>query len=322
MVLQRRQRLDAPLIRFHVGCGIAFLVDAKEERPERCQEKQNRQKREAHERDGDEMHFVPRTGCERGSLRRLPHPGELRIPLDELAHVVANIASGRASSRPRSSGTFSIASRNADSWRIWRTVRPLVFTYTPAPGRRGADEVETVAASRLPRWVALARPENLVEALAGGLNQLVEVDVRVTSKSLSRLATRASRARRIGVRGNQHPREVDPVERAEVDHRPVRDAVAHRREELFEPRSRPGRTGAAIVNARWNGIGFKPRSRARSGGSCPLPVHEPEVDAGRDLADLVTDPAARRTTSSSSRGRSTPRRRTSSPPCRPSRAPT
>src|SRR3989442_11045064 len=61
----------------------------------------------------------------------------------------------------------------------------------------------------------------------------------------------------------------------------------------FRLSTSPGRTFAASVSATWCGI-----SRTRSGRErerevqdpVALPVDEPEVDAGRDLADLVPDP--------------------------------
>ena len=47
--------------------------------------------------------------------------------------------------------------------------------------------------------------------------------------------------------------EVDARERAEIQNRAVRDAVAHRLEQALELARAPARTGATIVSARWYG---------------------------------------------------------------------
>jgi hypothetical protein len=78
--------------------------------------------------------------------------------------------------------------------------------------------------------------EDAVDACGRGLHQLLEVsfcaDVEVAEQDQARGQPLAGLA---GVRGHQHqPREVHAVERAEVDHRSVRDAVAHRGEETLD----------------------------------------------------------------------------------------
>ena len=89
---------------------------------------------------------------------------------------------------------------------------------------------------RLAFRVALAAPEDPVDARARGLHQLLEVsvhgDVEVAEQDHARGQPHAGV---VGVGGRHHqPREVDAVESAEVDHRSVRDAVAHGGEQALD----------------------------------------------------------------------------------------
>ena len=90
---------------------------------------------------------------------------------------------------------------------------------------------------------------------ARGLHELLEVsvggDVEVDQQD-QRSRAAARRRRLVAI---ITPREVNAVEGAEVDHRPVRDAVAHGGEEALDVAlARLARTGATIVSERWYGI--------------------------------------------------------------------
>src|ERR671923_1087239 len=58
----------------------------------------------------------------------------------------------------------------------------------------------------------------------------------------------------------------------------------------FRLPSSPGLTCATRVSATWCGIGSGRELEREVQDPCALPVDEPEVEARRDLADLVADP--------------------------------
>ena len=206
-------------------------------------------------------------------------------------------------------------------------MRPVVLTYLAASFTRWRVRYSSRSSPRRLAGAGSPRSDRRGGRCRPGRRPRARRDAspRETSKSLkrTRLAGRGSPALSVLVDDDQAG-EMDVRERAEVEHRAVRDSVAHRGEQGLEIVDGARATGATIVSARWYGIA------GAAGGSLgelerevedlvALPEDEPEVEAGGDLADLVSNPAARRARCPSSRGRSSPCRRTSSAPCRPSR---
>ena len=316
VVLERGEHLDALLVRLHVAAP----------------------RRASRGREGAARRTAPRAagsagtgGVRSGTATRCTLSLARAASVGRSAGSSAQASSG---SRPTSSRTArrtssgsrpclvapAVVERRLDRVPQRRLLLDLAHGATPRvhvrrrlPDDVAAEVVETVTPGRLALRVALARPEDAVEARAGGLHQLLEVgvhgDVEVAEQDQARGQPRAGR---VGVGGNHHqPREVDAVEGAEVDHRPVRDAVAHAlrggsRRHPRRPRVPARRSSGSAGRASQPLAAFTDRSRARSGAPCPSSSTRARGRGRERPRGSRRAPSARGTTSSSSRGRSSP----------------
>ena len=231
MILERSQRVHRLLVGQEVFGLVRALVPAEQDRVDRCGHDEQGRDHQEPDRDRHQVRRLADAPGDRRARRGLERPGERRLAAD----VVDDLGADRNRVDP-----FQVVAALVEE-RLERLAKlPLApDLLDSAAGRVHVarlllDHVRPQEPEPVVRRVAVAVPEDLVEpGSRSELRQVLvarDVEVReVDERGRHRLALEVGR-----LLEQEEPREVHLGERAEVEHRPVRDAVAHRRQQLSQ----------------------------------------------------------------------------------------